>query len=178
MTFANQKKTFLAKMDQSKKGSIDEKAIPIIEAINKHNDLYTTSSCSGRVYLWKGDGKKNHTEWLNVSHDIINDDFFTINEEGLVWLRFEGFILHVACENIDVANQFLQKAQQVYKKSSILSISNKIIVEIQDSQKIEMPFSQDRKLLFSGDLEWLKNEINKKLEKNWEKINKLSLLFQ
>ena len=174
MTFANQKKTFLAKLDRSKKGSIDEKAKPIIKAINETENYYTTSSCSGRVYFWQGAGKKNQTEWIKVSHDLIRKSFFNIQEpQGTIWLRYESFIIHIACKDIQAAKKLLLLAQNTFKKSSILSISNKIILEIRGSSFIEMPFYNDNEIIFNGSTIWLKDLINTKLKNNWKKIEKL-----
>src|SRR3989344_5122062 len=170
MTFDNEKKTYLAKADKSKKGGIDEKVAPLLEAINVSPDYYTTSSCSGRVYLWKGTGKKSETQWLKVSHDLIATDFFEMDETDLVWLRLEGVILHIACLDLQAAHVLLDKAHKFYKKSCILSASNKIIVEIRGSEFMEMPLYKDGKLLFSGDFGWLKGLINSKLEKMWKDL--------
>ncbi|GME78414.1 unnamed protein product [Ambrosiozyma monospora] len=38
--------------DASPKGTIDELCIPIIKLINSHKDMFTTSSCSGRVSVF------------------------------------------------------------------------------------------------------------------------------
>lgn len=172
MTFANNKKTYLAKADKSKKGDLDQKIIPLLTTINEKPDYYTTSSCSGRVYLWKGSGKKSETIWLKVSHDLIENDFFTIDQNGMVWLRLEGIIIHIACKDLKAANLLLEKAKKFYKKSCILSASSKIMVEIRGSESIEMPFYKDQDPLFCGDLSWLKETINQKLEKMWEDLEK------
>ncbi len=179
MTFANQKKTYLAKLDQSRKGSIDTKVIPLLESINRLDNYYTTSSCSGRVCLWSGSGRKNETNWLKVSHDSVTEDFFRLEmekerEHSLVWLRFEPFILHVACKDLNSANRLLEKAKSIYKKSCLLSVSNKIIVEVRGSEFIEMPWCQDGKLLFSGDGKWLASLINGKFEIVWKKMEKFN----
>ena len=169
MNFPNDKKTYLAKSDKSKKGGIDEKVIPLLKTINALQDYYTTSSCSGRVYLWKGTGKKSETQWLKVSHDLIDENFFDCDEEkDLVWLRLEAVILHIACKDLEAAYALLEKARKFYKKSCILSASAKIIVEVRGSEFIEMPFYKEGELLFSGDIEWLKDLINSKLEKMWK----------
>jgi len=173
MTFVNEKKTYLAKADKSKKGDIDTKIISLLGIINALPDYYTTSSCSGRAYLWKGTGKKSETQWIKVSHDLIEDDFFVCDEEKeVVWLRLEGAILHIACKDLGTANALLEKARKFYKKSCILSASNKIIVEIRGSEFMEMPFYKDGELLFSGDVRWLKDLINSKLEKMWADMEK------
>ena len=174
MTFENQKKTFLEKLDRSKKGSIDQKAKKIIQAINECTDYYTTSSCSGRVYFWKGNGKKNETKWIRVSHDIVNKDFFYLDGiSGMVWFRLEGFIIHIACRDIKAANTLLSMAKEIYKKSCILSASNKIIVEIRGGEFLEMPFYKDSNLLFSGDINWLTQFVNDKFETIWKNTKKL-----
>jgi tRNA wybutosine-synthesizing protein 3 len=173
VTFKNQKKTFLDKSDQSKKGSIDEKVKPLLNTINEKNNYYTTSSCSGRTYFWKGE-KKNQTEWFNITHDLINNGFFKLNDtSGLIWLRYEPLILHVCCKDLDAANLLVEEARKIFKKSSILTVSKKIIVEIAGSEKIEMPYLLDGNKLFSGEDSWLKDLINSKLKLNWEKIDRL-----
>ena len=86
----------------------------------------------------------------------------------MVWLRLEGMILHVACRDIDAAIRLLDQAWILYKKSCILSAKNKIMVEIRGSELMEMPLYKDGELLFSGDLNWLKETINVKFEKMWK----------
>ncbi len=169
MSFPNEKKMYLTKQDKSKKGDIDEKVIPLLKTINAQENYYTTSSCSGRAYLWTGTGKKNETEWIKVSHELITEDFFEIKPvSGAVWLRVEPFILHVACKEVEAANLLLEKAKTIYKKSCILSASNKILVEIRGSEFIEMPLYRDGKLLYQEELEWLIVTINQKLEQMWK----------
>ena len=58
MDFENNKRTFLAKTDKSKKGGIDEKILPLVSKINLSKDYYTTSSCAGRIILVKTAEKK------------------------------------------------------------------------------------------------------------------------
>ncbi len=172
MAFDNEKKTYLSKSDKSKKGDLDTKIIPLLDKFNSLPDYYTTSSCSGRVYLWKGTGKKSETQWLRVSHDLIDENFFHCNEKEVVWLRLEGMILHVACRDIDAAIRLLDQAWILYKKSCILSAKNKIMVEIRGSEWMEMPLYKDGEILFSGDLNWLKETINVKLEKMWKDMER------
>lgn len=179
MTFLNEKKTFLAKSDKSKKGSIDTRMLPIMDMVNANLHYYTTSSCSGRVYFWQGGQKKNEMEWINVSHDLIDGSFLEISvRKGVVWLRFESSILHIACDSLDAANLLLDEVKGLYKKSSILTARNKIIVEIRGGELIEMPFYQDGKLVFCGDREWLIDFINRNQEKNWKRLEELKELLK
>src|SRR3989344_4145084 len=171
--FANDKKTFLAKLDKSKKGDIDERIIPLINLINQKPNYYTTSSCSGRVYLWEGSGKKNETNWLRTSHNLITELFLQpVNTSNLVWLRFEPFIMHICSTDLETANNLLEQVRKIYKKSCLLSISNKIIVEIRGSEFIEMPLYENNTILLNKDSVWLKELIKKKMLKMWQTTDK------
>ncbi|AET41122.1 tRNA methyltransferase TYW3 Ecym_7281 [Eremothecium cymbalariae DBVPG len=67
--------------DLSPKGDIDELCLPIIHLINSHDDMVTTSSCSGRVSVFiegnkvikdkgiKLGGKGEGGRWLFVTHE-------------------------------------------------------------------------------------------------------------
>ncbi len=178
-SFENGKKTFLSKIDKSRKRDIDEKIRLLIDNINSKPDYFTTSSCSGRVYLWTGSKKKNEVKWLKVSHDFISESFFELNQpsqhnppekglennafSGLVWLRVEPLIMHVACRNMIAANRLLRKARLICKKSCLLSASNKIMVEIRGSEFMEMPLFLDGNMLFCGEISLLAGLVNAKL---------------
>lgn len=180
MTFANDKKTFLAKADKSKKGDMDEKVISLVTAINSLDKYYTTSSCSGRTYLWRGSGKKNETEWLNVSHDYITPKLMVIDQNknlDLIWLRVEPFIMHICCVDLEAAAELLEQARIIYKKSSIISIAHKIIVEIRGSEVIEMPLYNDGKLLWDEQLELLVELVNTKLGRIFNDLQRFEVLI-
>lgn len=67
--------------DLSPKGSIDQLCLPIMDLINSHQDMVTTSSCSGRISVFvegkkvlsaeetKAGGKGLGGRWLYVSHE-------------------------------------------------------------------------------------------------------------
>jgi tRNA wybutosine-synthesizing protein 3 len=67
--------------DLSPKGFIDVQILPLISRLNVHEDMVTTSSCSGRISVFvegakdtstrvggKGDGGR----WLFVDHDSVD----------------------------------------------------------------------------------------------------------
>lgn len=181
MNFLNDKKTFLAKLDKSKKGEVDEKVVPLLKKINYLENYYTTSSCSGRVYLWKGSGKKNETEWLKISHDLVDDKFFQLEgreRKGLIWLRVEPLILHVCCRSLEAASRLLERARKIFKKSCLLSVGHKIIVEVRGSEFIEMPLYKGGELLFKGELTYLAELVNQKLRKIFERINQFNKIIK
>ncbi|OWB61973.1 transferase activity protein [[Candida] boidinii] len=58
--------------DASPKGTIDELCIPIIKLINSHNDLVTTSSCSGRASVFI-EGSKLRKSNIETSQEQIKE---------------------------------------------------------------------------------------------------------
>jgi tRNA wybutosine-synthesizing protein 3 len=182
MTFDSDKNTFLAKADKSVKGSVDQKITDLCNKINNLEDYYTTSSCSGRIVLIKisSSGKKHESEWLFTSHnrtdsEQIKEKLKDLPEEE-VWFRFEPFIIHINARTIDAANELLKITKELgIKRSGIISLGNKIMLEIIGTEHIEAIISKNNKLLVDDNyIETLTTDANKKLNRNWENIKRIS----
>ena len=183
MNFEKEKKEFLGKKDKSRKGSIDDKIKKLVSKINSLEDFYTTSSCSGRILLFTvpKSNKKNKVQYLFCSHKKIQYKEIkkTITKKlpkDDVWFKVQPVILHVACETINCAKKFLNTARDIgFRRSGIISIGkSKIIVELISTEEIEAIVSKNGRLLIDEDyFKILVKEGNKKLEKTWEKIDKL-----
>ena len=50
--FNKQKESCLSQVDLSKKGSIDDQIIDLVQYINAQENFFTTSSCSGRISVF------------------------------------------------------------------------------------------------------------------------------
>ena len=216
-SFEWRKVSFLSKIDKSSAGGIDPRAQEICEAINTRREYYTTSSCSGRCFLYRGvgnkkssrrkkkgllrgeegggdgnggttgddvdgdgdgdgdgdvviNGNKKNFRRYRVTHDLVTDpqsyfDVGTIgdlndnalydfdelhrmnngdakndvkndgssnnggggdnrNDEKIlspVFLRFEPFILHVACRSLDSASALMAAARPSFKNVGLTS---------------------------------------------------------
>lgn len=173
------KKNFLSKQDKSKKGSVDQKIKGLTDKINSLEPYYTTSSCAGRILLFKEpeSGKKNEGEWLFVSHNILNkkgvEEITNIvaglsNKEN-IWFRFEPAILHVVCKNIDSARSLLKLVRDCgFKQAGIIGITkDKFTLEIRSSERIDVPVNVVK------DFDSLISVANGKLEESWKKVEKL-----
>ena len=57
--FQTRKSNCLSKRDKSSAGRIDPFAVEICDALNRREEYYTTSSCAGRCFLYRGDGIKS-----------------------------------------------------------------------------------------------------------------------
>lgn len=87
--FALRKHQILNGVDLSPKGSIDTPILPLVNLLNSHDSVCTTSCCSGRISVFQ-DGELSSTSkggggrWVLVSHDPVDV------EEALetVWQEF------------------------------------------------------------------------------------------
>jgi len=174
----------LYKPDKSRKGDVDEPIISLIEYLNSLKDYYTTSSCSGRIYLLTESDKKPEVKWLYVSHervpakkvlDALSEENLKDHPKDRIWLRQENLILHVACRTIEDADIILKIARDIgLRRSGIIADSNIIIVEICSTEKMDVPVAEDGKLLVSESyIELITQIANQKFFKGREKLESL-----
>ena len=183
MNFDNEKKQCLLKLDKSKKGNIDEQILPLINLINKHPDFYSTSSCAGRIMLIKPSKIKHDAEWLFSSHDIIEysdlEPYLDKLPQETIYLRMEPPIIHIVARNLDSGDTLLKTANNAgFRRSCILSIKKRIVIEIMIPEKLDAPIAENNTLLVTEDyLKILIREANERLEKTRKKIKKIIKLF-
>ena len=176
MMFQKEKSQFLGKKDKSVKGNIDKDILKIVELINNKNNYYTTSSCSGRIIVYEKKRKKQDTNFLYVTHEKAGFNIKDIkNIKGNdIWLRQEGFILHVCCKTIKDAEKLLNLIMKIgLKRSGIISLKNKIMVEIIGTEVIDTIIADKKLLVDETYLKILINEANKKMDRNKEKIERV-----
>jgi len=181
--FDQQKRLCLEKLytiDKSRKGSIDKPILQLIEYINSLNNYYTTSSCSGRIYLFTEANKKPDVKWLYMSHEKVNaKKIIEVLKDKLpkqrIWLKQENLILHVACRTVDDANKILNIARNIgFRRSGIIADANIIIVEICSTESIDVPVAKKGKLLVSTEyLKFIVKIANQKFMKGREKLKRL-----
>lgn len=178
MSAFDQKKAFILELmgensidapDASPKGTIDTLCLPIIDVINSHSDMVTTSLCSGRVSVFLEGVKKvktqigakgNEGRWLFVTHhpeELKNwydkVDFLyeepgpTDDSQRYILFKFEPLILHVKCRDSDTANLLYSTAMGCGFRESGIGSNN--IVGIRISIKVDAPigYLKDDKLV-------------------------------
>lgn len=182
--FEQEKKKQLNKTDKSYKGSWDKQILKLVNKINNNAHYYTTSSCSGRIILIKDSEGKQPGLFLFVSHEKIElnrllSEINKIKYKGLIWFKLDSCILHVATENLDSAINLLNKAKNAgWKRSGIMNIGKRNLVELISTETMSFPLLENGKLLVDSDFLKLNLEIaNKKLERIWNKIEKLEKLI-
>jgi tRNA wybutosine-synthesizing protein 3 len=178
--FSQRKSAILSKIDKSSIGKWDKKILPLCKKINKSEEFYTTSSCSGRIVLMLDKKKKSPNLFLKVWHDEISFEELReilekITKKDLVKFKLEPPILHVACRELESASELLEKAKSIgFKRSGILVAGKNIVLELNSTERLEFPIlSKKRLLVDEGFLKLIVKQANEKLKRGWEKIEKL-----
>ncbi|XP_051021758.1 tRNA wybutosine-synthesizing protein 3 homolog isoform X2 [Acomys russatus] len=157
--FGRWKTQSLSKADLSRKGSVDEGAVEVVELLNSRDEFFTTSSCAGRILLLDGSTngsgvQKQHCCWLLVTHKpCVKDDVMAAlnGTTSDAVLKFEPFILHVQCRT-------LQDAQ---------------LLAVRSTHGLEVPLSHKGKLMVTEEyIEFLLTIANKKMEENKKRIGR------
>ncbi|CAL1262458.1 unnamed protein product [Larinioides sclopetarius] len=202
MEFINKKEIVLKKDDLSRKGSVDDKIIKLVDFINAQEFYVTTSSCSGRTSVFvhssepcsnqvmitstvfsflmisAKDLRKKGCDWLFISHGIVSpEDVIQAleNHSGSAVLKFEPFVLHVQCSTIEVAQKLHTASIESGFRNSGMSISKKgkIISAIRSTLSLEVPLSCDGNILVSHEyISYIVGMCNEKMKENWLRIDR------
>ena len=101
-----------------------------------------------------------------------NDD----NDDKSIWLRFEPFILHVACRSLTAASALMAAARPAFKNVGLTTWKkddSRYVVAIWGDEGLDMPLSTARgDLLVSSShhAPWLAQLVNDRHQRNWAKI--------
>ncbi len=181
--FNLRKQKQLSKSDKSHIGKWDPRIKGLCDKINRKNNYYTTSSCSGRIVLLKGKlGKieKKEDAFLFRSHEKVSfgelkKALESVFYKGLVEFKQSTCILHVACRGIYDAQEIVNKAKLCgWKHSGIMSVNKRYMVELHSTEHIDFPVMYKNKVLVDDKfLKIVLKEANSRLERVWSKINQL-----
>jgi len=154
--------------------------------INRSDNYYTTSSCSGRVLIIIDHKDKKDDLFLFVSHKLVDykevvSKLSEIKSKDLIYFKFDPCILHVACRDLEGAQKLFDLATKEagWKRCGIISSSKRFLVELNSTERLEFPIMNDGKILVSEDFIKLAcEEANKKMKMCWDKISRLEKNFK
>lgn len=183
--FSKRKKDVLSKIDKSNKTTWDEKITVLCNKINLSDKYYTTSSCSGRAVLMINQDKKEENLFVVVHHEKISleelkDDLKTaLKRDKKIKFKLEPCILHIACRTLEDSWKLYNKAKLAgWKKSGIVGMKNGFTLELNSTERLEFPIIDKKKILVNDEfLKIVVEDVNKKLKKSWEKIERLEKLL-
>lgn len=190
--FNKAKQQCLNKEDLSRKGSIDEPIRPLVDIINANPYYYTTSTCSGRISLIvkprnNPSIKKGGIFLLNSHEEIDNEQFDTTIESFInnskvngkvgncLWLKFEPFIMHIQCLDLDKARCLLNTALVAGCRNSGITLGkkDKFLVAVRSTSSMEVPLHNDSEFVLDNRyIKFLSTECNRRLKENLIKLEK------
>jgi len=204
--FDKQKSDCFSKIDLSRKGSIDEPILKIIETLNTHKNYFSLSSCSGRIVVLREGGSpidahqdeasneltssvvKAGCAWIHVDHEVVDvDKVLQLIQQhtesqitkGCVVIKFEPLVLHIQCRSTEHAKLLHTVAIEAgFRNSGItLGKSGKVVSAVRSTHALEVPVSDDSgKLLVSPD--YIKFILRKSNTKLEENFRRIALFEQ
>ncbi|XP_069594392.1 tRNA wybutosine-synthesizing protein 3 homolog [Ranitomeya imitator] len=179
--FTHWKQQASRKADLSKKGSVDADIEEMVRDLNLQNCYFTTSSCSGRILLRDENPdvssvQKQNCSWLFVTHDFcMREDVISGLQKatGDAVLKFEPFVLHVQCRELQDAQLLHGVAIDSGFRNSGITVGKKgkIIMAVRSTHCLEVPLSHKAKCLVSEEyIDLLVQTANQKLEENKKRI--------
>ncbi|XP_006831094.1 PREDICTED: tRNA wybutosine-synthesizing protein 3 homolog isoform X1 [Chrysochloris asiatica] len=181
--FKRSKAQCLGKADLSRKGSVDDDVVELVQLLNTQDQFFTTSSCAGRILLLDGgvngfEVQKKNCCWLLVTHKpCVKDDVIVALKKasGDAILKFEPFVLHVQCRQLQDA-QLLHSAaiDSGFRNSGItVGRKGKTMLAVRSTHSLEVPLSRKGKLMVTEEyIDFLLNIANQKMEENKRRIER------
>ncbi|XP_043941733.1 tRNA wybutosine-synthesizing protein 3 homolog [Protopterus annectens] len=187
--FKHWKQQCLHKIDFSKKGSVDEDIVNIVNFINGADNFFTTSSCSGRIILVDGscestEVQKQNCSWLYVSHQKCQKHELIAGLQktsGGAVLKFEPFVLHVQCRRLEDAQLLHSVAINSGFRNSGITVGKKgkIMMAVRSTHCLEVPLSHRGKLLVTDEyIGHLVQVANQKMDENKKRIDRFYSCLQ
>jgi len=182
----DKEKTLFELSEKIRLGKVDKDILPLLNIINSFEDMYTLSSCSGRILLLElpeiGD-KKNaifHGIWHSpVSHDLVVEACESYlsrgKEKSYLYLLMQSPILHLKVKSLRTAEEMFQLARCCgFKNSGFKSLVPPYLLEILSTERIDIPIGHDRKLMVKREeMEFFIERCNKALKRSKKKLEKL-----
>ena len=149
MEFSQYKSNAMKKLEHAlSEGLVDEGVISVINSFNSHPDIFTTSSCAGRIQLiiLPDIGRKDSVQRRKTWHrEVTTDDVeraiseFDIPDNSIVILQAQSPIFHVSCRTMELAIKLRGIAHgQGWKYSSLITGNDeKWNVEILSANRID-----------------------------------------
>ncbi|XP_003830631.1 tRNA wybutosine-synthesizing protein 3 homolog isoform X3 [Pan paniscus] len=148
--FRKWKAQCLSKADLSRKGSVDEDVVELVQFLNMRDQFFTTSSCAGRILLLDQgingfEVQKQNCCWLLVTHKLgVKDDV----------------------HSMAIDSGFRNSGITVGKRG-------KTMLAVRSTHGLEVPLSHKGKLMVTEEyIDFLLNVANQKMEENKKRIER------
>jgi len=189
MTFEKRKRRALERL--AERGA-DADIVAILERINRLENFFTTSSCSGRIVLLKipHAGSKREAEFFAKWHRPVSAAEVLLalrsmqgrnagysaasGEREEIWLIEQPPIIHVACRDLRSAEEMLKVAYASGFKYSNLKSLKHFVVEILSTERMDVPLCECGRMLCTAEyIEFVVSRANFLLNRAKRKLKRL-----
>jgi tRNA wybutosine-synthesizing protein 3 len=181
--FEEEKKRALERLQER---GADEEVEELLERINRLDDFFTTSSCSGRIVLiWLPEvGAKRDARFVGKWHRPVGkaEVLAAMSDgesfrNGDIWLLAQSPIMHVACKSLEKATMLLRIAiDSGFKYSGIKAIGKdqgKVMVEIMSTERMDVPLASNCRMFYSeAYMDFVVSKANFMLSRGKEKLDR------
>jgi len=184
MTKKHHKETLQKAIDEKK---VDEILIPFLLKVTDISDIFTSSSCAGRIMLLSTDENEDkevshfHKRYhRTISFNELKSALDEDTKEKDIWFKVEPFIFHFGTKDYEKAKEILKFCSRFgLKKAGIItSKEGKFIVEATATQYMALPLKANNQLLVDDSyLHFILDRGNKKLEANYSLLDKFEKEF-
>ena len=149
--FEARKKAFIERLErEALQERVDGDILPLLRLLNTHPDVYTTSSCSGRIMVAeavrpsysKGRGFRPVAKWHHpVPAELVAEAAAEVDN---AWLMVRGAILHLAAADAKTAYRLVEIGRETgHKHSGIIAMNRGgIFVEILGEERLDIPLKR------------------------------------
>ena len=150
--FETRKKAFVDRLErEALQERVDGDVLPLLRLLNQHPDIYTTSSCSGRIMVAeavrpsysKGRGFRPVARWHHpVPPELVAEAAAQLDN---AWLMVRGAILHLAAADAKTAYRLVEIGRGTgHKHSGIIAMNRGgIFVEILGEERLDIPLRRN-----------------------------------
>lgn len=158
--FEARKRAFVERLErEALQERVDGDILPLLRLLNTHPDIYTTSSCSGRIMVAeavrpsysKGRGFRPVAKWHHpVPAELVAE---AVAEVDNAWLMVRGAILHLAAADAKTAYRLVEIGRETgHKHSGIIAMNRGgIFVEILGEERLDIPLKRGGVLISDVD---------------------------
>lgn len=183
------KNTSMSKLSKA----IDEKKadamlVPFLKKFNKKKNIFTSSSCCGRIMLLGADEEENKkpkmfcAKWHRTvkTKEVLNElkkDY----DHPEIWFKQESYIFHFVCKDLDVAKKvLLLKNKYGIRRGGIFTIDDgRYIIELIGSNSMSVPVKFAKEIFLTDkQIDTIVKKANAKLTKNYKILKELMKAFE
>ncbi|RLE62612.1 MAG: hypothetical protein DRJ49_00670 [Thermoprotei archaeon] len=185
--WVRRKRHFLMRLlEDAVRSKVDRDILDLLMLINSIDELYTTSSCSGRIQLVAVEepGDKLNLKVIAKWHSSVEyhevENVLRGHHDNL-WMVVQAPILHIVARDLTTASKVLSIARMAgFKNSGLISLHpERYVVQVASTESMSIPLILKGKCLLSPEeIKVVLTLCSKLLNRSKDKLLRLTRLIR